>query len=173
MISNTNGKLCLVLGRCASKSGQISKAEAHFAIVAVDASMPKLTKVLNATFVVSAYGDWVTAGQGLAQACRGGWYELCCAFHHLSSHLFWCMLLTEARMKLCVFCGPICTWDKLLPHGYTFTLMQVTQLTAGVTGTWSKKWVQGKFSNWAIKVRSFSGSGMGLGSGAVPPGMSL
>ena len=42
-----------------------------------------------------------------------------------------------------------------------------------VTGTWSKKWAQGKFSNWAIKVRSFSGSAMGLGSGAVPPGMSL
>ena len=131
MISNMNGELCLVLGRCASKSGQISKAEAHFAIVAVDASMPKLTKALNATFVVSACGDWVTAGQGLAQACRGGWYELCCVFHHSLSHLFWRMLLTEARMKLCMFCGPICTWDKLPPHGYIFTLMQVMQLTAG------------------------------------------
>ena len=42
-----------------------------------------------------------------------------------------------------------------------------------VTSTWSKKWVQGKFGNRAIKVRSFSGSGMGLGSGAVPLGMSL
>ena len=43
----------------------------------------------------------------------------------------------------------------------------------GVTGTWSKKWSQGKFGNRAIEVRSFSGSGTGLGSGAVPPGMSL
>ena len=39
-----------------------------------------------------------------------------------------------------------------------------------VTGTWSKKWAQGKFSNWAIKVRSFSGVGAGLGSGAAPLG---
>jgi len=72
MISNMNGKLRLALGRCASKSGQIGKAEAHFAIVAVDASMPKPTKALNAAFVVSVRGDWVIAGQGLAQACRGG-----------------------------------------------------------------------------------------------------
>ena len=42
-----------------------------------------------------------------------------------------------------------------------------------VTGTWSKKWAQGKFGNQAIEVRSFSGVGTGLGSGAVPPGMSL
>ena len=42
-----------------------------------------------------------------------------------------------------------------------------------VTGTWSKKWSQGKFGNWAIEVRSFSGFVMGLGSGAIPPGMSL
>jgi len=72
MISNRNGELRLVLGRCASKSGQIGKAEAHFAIVAMDTSVPELTKALNATFVASACGDWVTAGQGLAQACRGG-----------------------------------------------------------------------------------------------------
>ena len=44
---------------------------------------------------------------------------------------------------------------------------------SNVTGTWSKKWAQGKFGNRAIEVRSFSGSGTGLGSGAVPPGMSL
>jgi len=72
MISNTNGELRLALGRCASKSGQIGKAEAHFAIVAVDASVPEPTKALNAALVASARGDWVTAGQGLAQACRGG-----------------------------------------------------------------------------------------------------
>ena len=44
---------------------------------------------------------------------------------------------------------------------------------SNVTGTWSKKWSQGKFGNRAIEVRNFSGSGTGLGSGAVPPGMSL
>jgi len=116
---------------CTSKSGQIGKAEAHFAIVAVDTSLPELTKALNAAFVASTHGDWVTAGQGLAQACRGGQCELCCAFHHSSSHLLRCMSLTEARTKLCVFCGPVCTWDELLPHGYTLTLMQVMRLTAG------------------------------------------
>ena len=42
-----------------------------------------------------------------------------------------------------------------------------------VTGTWSKKWDQGKFGNRAIEVRSFSGFATGLGSGVVPPGMSL
>ena len=44
---------------------------------------------------------------------------------------------------------------------------------SNVTSTWSKKWSQGKFGNRAIEVRSFSGSGTGLGSGAAPPGMSL
>ena len=77
------------LAGCTSKSGQIGKAEAHFAVVAVDVSMPEPTKALNAAFVASVRGDWVTAGQGLAQACRGGRCELCRAFHHLSSHLFW------------------------------------------------------------------------------------
>ena len=41
------------------------------------------------------------------------------------------MLLMEARMKLHAFCGPVCTWEELLPHGYMLTLMQVMQLTAG------------------------------------------
>ena len=53
------------LAGCTSKSRQISKAKVHFAIMAVDVSVPKLTKVLNAAFVVSAHGDWVTARQGL------------------------------------------------------------------------------------------------------------
>jgi len=42
-----------------------------------------------------------------------------------------------------------------------------------VTGIWSKKWDQSKFSNQAIEVQEFRGFGTGLGSGVAPPGMQV
>ena len=55
----------MALGRVYLQSGQTDKAEAHFAVVTADASVPEPTKALNAAFVVSARGDWVTAGEVL------------------------------------------------------------------------------------------------------------
>jgi len=63
--SSTNGELRSALGRVYLQSGQIHKAETHFAVVAMDASVPGLTKVPNAAFVASARGDWVTASDVL------------------------------------------------------------------------------------------------------------
>jgi hypothetical protein len=45
------------------QSGQIDEAEAHFAVVAADVSVPEPTKALNAAFVASARGDWDAAGE--------------------------------------------------------------------------------------------------------------
>ena len=50
---------------CTLQSGQIGEAEAPFAVVAADASMPEPTKALNAAFVASARGDWDAAGEVL------------------------------------------------------------------------------------------------------------
>ena len=47
------------------QSGQIHEAEAHFAVLAADASVPEPTKALNAAFVASARGDWDAAGEVL------------------------------------------------------------------------------------------------------------
>ena len=47
------------------QSGQLDKAETHFAVVAADASVPEPIKALNAAFVASARGDWETAGEVL------------------------------------------------------------------------------------------------------------
>ena len=127
-ISNTNGELRSVLGRVYLQIRADRQGRSPLCHRAADASVPEPTKALNAAFVASVRGDWVTAGQGLAQARRGGRCELCRAFHHSSSRSFWRMSLTEAITK---FCGPVCTWEELLPHGYMLTLMQVTQLTAG------------------------------------------
>ena len=63
--TTANGELRSALGRVYLQSGQIDKAEAHFALVAADASVPEPTKALNAAFVASARGDWDTAGEVL------------------------------------------------------------------------------------------------------------
>jgi len=63
--SSTKGGLRSALGSVYLQSGQIDKAEAHFAVVAADASVPGPTKAPNAAFVASARGDWVTAGDVL------------------------------------------------------------------------------------------------------------
>lgn len=68
---STNSELRSVLGRVYLRSGQIGKAEAHLAVMAVDASVLDPTKVLNAAFVASVHG----LGHGrrdLAWARRGG-----------------------------------------------------------------------------------------------------
>ena len=45
------------------QSGQLDKAEAHFAQVKADPSVPEASKALNEAFVASARGDWSTAGE--------------------------------------------------------------------------------------------------------------
>jgi hypothetical protein len=45
------------------QSGQLDKAETHFAAVAADTSVPEPSKALNVAFVASARGDWTAAGE--------------------------------------------------------------------------------------------------------------
>jgi Tfp pilus assembly protein PilF len=57
------GELRSALGRVYLQSGQLDKAEAHFAQVAADPNVPEASKALNAAFVASARGDWPAAGE--------------------------------------------------------------------------------------------------------------
>jgi len=61
--STASGELRSALGRVYLQSGQLDKAEAHFAQVAADANVPEASKALNEAFVASARGDWPTVGE--------------------------------------------------------------------------------------------------------------
>lgn len=57
------GELRSALGRVYLQSGQLDRAEAHFARVAADPDVPEASKALNDAFVASARGDWSKAGE--------------------------------------------------------------------------------------------------------------
>jgi len=100
MTSSTNGELRSALGRVYLQSGQIDKADAHFAVVAADANVPEPTKALNAAFVASARGDWVTAGDVLRGLVEEDDANYAVRFHHSPSCLAWHMLLIEGCLLL-------------------------------------------------------------------------
>jgi hypothetical protein len=84
----TNSKLHLVLGRVYLQSGQISEAEAHFAIMVADTSIPKPTKVLNAASMASVHRDWDAAGgvlHGLIRKDNVN-YAVCSIIHAFICH---------------------------------------------------------------------------------------
>jgi len=85
------------------QSGQIDKAEAHFAVVAADPSVPEPTKALNAAFVASAPGDWVMASEVLRGLVEEDDANYVVRFHHSLSYLVWRMLLTEGYLLLLFF----------------------------------------------------------------------